>query len=396
MKRMDTEKRQEVVIYGILWGIVFLLVPAVMLLQGRSNDPSFQLKELFRIWLGILPFFLLFLFHDLLAAPLWVEKGKVGVYVAVTAGLLLVFGGYVWAGRSPGPMPPDGPPFPEQTDRDRPPLDRGEEGSMPLPPDGGRHPRGSMPMTPEVMKFVMGLLVLGVNLGVKYYVKSLRSERMMAQMKAENLERQLETLRYQINPHFFMNTLNNIHALVDIDPEQAKTSIEEFSKMMRFILYEGDRPTIPLSKELEFLRHYVALMKMRYADSVRIDLSLPEEEMCIRDRVRIDLSLPEEDSGAEVPPLVLASFVENAFKHGISYEKPSFVRLAVSLEDGKIAFKCVNSRQGEEQVRSHGVGLANVRGRLDLLYGDRYTLHIDQNAEVYDILLLLPTEAARA
>ena len=379
MKRMDTEKRQEVVIYGILWGIVFLLVPAVMLLQGRSNDPSFQLKELFRIWLGILPFFLLFLFHDLLAAPLWVEKGKVGVYVAVTAGLLLVFGGYVWAGRSPGPMPPDGPPFPEQTDRDRPPLDRGEEGSMPLPPDGGRHPRGSMPMTPEVMKFVMGLLVLGVNLGVKYYVKSLRSERMMAQMKAENLERQLETLRYQINPHFFMNTLNNIHALVDIDPEQAKTSIEEFSKMMRFILYEGDRPTIPLSKELEFLRHYVALMKMRYADSVRIDLSLPEE-----------------DSGAEVPPLVLASFVENAFKHGISYEKPSFVRLAVSLEDGKIAFKCVNSRQGEEQVRSHGVGLANVRGRLDLLYGDRYTLHIDQNAEVYDILLLLPTEAARA
>ena len=379
MKRMDTEKRQEVVIYGILWGIVFLLVPAVMLLQGRSNDPSFQLKELFRIWLRILPFFLLFLFHDLLAAPLWVEKGKVGVYVAVTAGLLLVFGGYVWAGRSPGPMPPDGPPFPEQTDRDRPPLDRGEEGSMPLPPDGGRHPRGSMPMTPEVMKFVMGLLVLGVNLGVKYYVKSLRSERMMAQMKAENLERQLETLRYQINPHFFMNTLNNIHALVDIDPEQAKTSIEEFSKMMRFILYEGDRPTIPLSKELEFLRHYVALMKMRYADSVRIDLSLPEE-----------------DSGAEVPPLVLASFVENAFKHGISYEKPSFVRLAVSLEGGKIAFKCVNSRQGEEQVRSHGVGLANVRGRLDLLYGDRYTLHIDQNAEVYDILLLLPTEAARA
>lgn len=379
MKRMDTEKRQEVVIYGILWGIVFLLVPAVMLLQGRSNDPSFQLKELFRIWLGILPFFLLFLFHDLLAAPLWVEKGKVGVYVAVTAGLLLVFGGYVWAGRSPGPMPPDGPPFPEQTERDRPPLDRGEEGSMPLPPDGGRHPRGSMPMTPEVMKFVMGLLVLGVNLGVKYYVKSLRSERMMAQMKAENLERQLETLRYQINPHFFMNTLNNIHALVDIDPEQAKTSIEEFSKMMRFILYEGDRPTIPLSKELEFLRHYVALMKMRYADSVRIDLSLPEE-----------------DSGAEVPPLVLASFVENAFKHGISYEKPSFVRVSVSLEDGKIAFKCVNSRQGEEQVRSHGVGLANVRGRLDLLYGDRYTLHIDQNAEVYDILLLLPTEAARA
>ncbi|MBR1490063.1 MAG: histidine kinase [Bacteroidales bacterium] len=380
MKRMDAEKKQEVVIYGILWGIVFLLVPGVMLLQGRSGDQGFQLKEVFRIWLGILPFFLLFLAHDLLAAPLWLEKGRVGAYAAVTAALLFVFGGYVWAGRrGPGPIPAGGPEFMERMDQERPPMEHGDEGMMPPPPDRERHPRGSVPLTLEVMKFMMGLLLLGVNLGVKYYVKSLRSERMMAQMKAENLEHQLETLRYQINPHFFMNTLNNIHALVDIDPEQAKTSIEEFSKLMRFILYEGDRPTIPLSKELEFLRHYVSLMKMRYADSVRIDLSLPEE-----------------DSGAEVPPLVLASFVENAFKHGISYEKPSFVRVSVSLEDGKIAFKCVNSRQGEEQVRSHGVGLSNVRGRLDLLYGDRYTLHIDQNAEVYDILLLLPTEAARA
>lgn len=376
---MDTEKKQEVVIYGILWGIVFLLAPAVIVLQGLSNDPNFQMKEIFRIWRGILPFFLLFLAHDLLVAPLWVEKGKAGAYAAVATVLLLVFGSYLWTTRrGPGPVPPDSPTFMDRQERDRSPMVREDDGKLP-PPDGGRHPRGSMPMTPEVMKFMMGLLLLGANLGVKYYVKSLRNERMVAQMKAENLERQLETLRYQINPHFFMNTLNNIHALVDIDPEQAKASIEEFSKLMRFLLYEGDRPTIPLTTELEFLRHYISLMKIRYADSVRIDLSLPEAA-----------------PGAEVPPLVFASFVENAFKHGISYERPSFIRVAVTLEDGKIAFKCVNSRQGEEQVRSHGVGLANVRGRLDLLYGDRYTLHIDQNAEVYDILLLLPTEAARA
>ena len=195
----------------------------------------------------------------------------------------------------------------------------------------------------------------------------------MQELQAENLSRQLETLRYQINPHFFMNTLNNIHALVDIDPEQAKASIEEFSKLMRHVLYEGDRPTIPLAKETEFLRHYVSLMKLRYADTVRIDLSLPEK-----------------DEGAEIPPLMLASFVENAFKHGISYEKPSFVRVTVSVEDGKIVFRCANSRQDSAQAAQHGVGLANVRGRLDLLYGDRYTLHIDPSGDVYDVLLLLP------
>jgi LytS/YehU family sensor histidine kinase len=160
---------------------------------------------------------------------------------------------------------------------------------------------------------------------------------------------------------------------VDIDPEQAKASIEEFSKLMRHVLYEGDRPTIPLVKEMEFLRHYVSLMKLRYADTVRIDLSLPEK-----------------DEGAEIPPLMLASFVENAFKHGISYEKPSFVHVTVSVEDGKIVFRCANSRQDSAQTAQHGVGLANVRGRLDLLYGDRYTLHFDQSGDVYDVLLLLP------
>lgn len=366
MRRIDTEKKQELVIYGILWGFVFLLVPAVIILQGLSNEPSFQLKELFRIWLRILPFFLLFLVHDLLVAPLLLEKKKVGLYVAVLVVLLFLFGGYVWTSRL---VPPERPLS----------IERPDEGRMSPPPGGERRPSGRMPLTPELMRFMMGLLMLGVNLGVKFFLKALLSERLVQQMKAENLEHQLETLRYQINPHFFMNTLNNIHALVDIDPEQAKSSIEEFSKLMRFLLYEGDRPTIPLTTELEFLRHYIALMKIRYADSVHIDLSLPEEA-----------------PGAEVPPLVFASFVENAFKHGISYERPSFIRVAVTLEDGKIAFKCVNSRQGEEQVRSHGVGLANVRGRLDLLYGDRYTLHIDQGSEWYDILLLLPMEAARA
>lgn len=362
---METEKKQEVVIYGILWLVVFALVPVVMYFQGHSTGQSFRFGDVLRIWLGILPFFGLFLLHDLLAAPLWVEKGKPGAYLAVTAALLLLFGGYLWAVRQdPRPGHPGEPPM-EWMGAPPPPR---EEMPGPRPPMDGR-----MPLSPELMKFLLGVLLLGVNLGVKYYLKSVRGERRMQELQAENLSRQLETLRYQINPHFFMNTLNNIHALVDIDPEQAKASIEEFSKLMRHVLYEGDRPTIPLAKETEFLRHYISLMKLRYADTVRIDLSLPEK-----------------DEGAEIPPLVLASFVENAFKHGISYEKPSFVRVTVAVEDGKIVFRCANSRQDSTQTAQHGVGLANVRGRLDLLYGDRYTLHIDQSGDVYDVLLLLP------
>ena len=364
MRKLEQERRQEVVIYAVLWGAVFAVVPLVMLFRDGAG---FRLGMMLEVWAGILPFFLLFLLHDLAAAPLLVERRRGWAYVAVTLVMMTVFGLYAWRSR-PEALP--APPPPER-------MDRPSEGFPPPerfgnPPHDGRR----APMDPGVMSFVMGLLLIGVNLGVKYYLKSVRGERRMRELQTENLGRQLEALRYQINPHFFMNTLNNIHALVDIEPEKAKESIEEFSKLMRYVLYEGNRPTIPLEKELEFLRHYVALMRMRYADSVRIDLSLPEGA-----------------EGAEIPPLMLASFVENAFKHGISYEKPSFVRVTLSVREGKISFKCVNSRQGVEQVRSHGIGLQNVRERLELLYGDRYTLLIDEDTEVYDVLLLLPLSA---
>ena len=211
---METEKKQEVVIYGILWLVVFALVPVVMFFQGHSMGHAFQIGDVLRIWLGILPFFVLFLLHDLLAAPLWVEKRKPWAYLAVTVALLAVFGGYLWTARQdPGPRRPDGPPM-EWMGEPPPPR---EEMPGPRPPMGGR-----MPLSPDLMKFLLGMLLLGVNLGVKYYLKSARGERRMQELQAENLSRQLETLRYQINPHFFMNTLNNIHALVDIDPEQAK------------------------------------------------------------------------------------------------------------------------------------------------------------------------------
>ena len=97
----------------------------------------------------------------------------------------------------------------------------------------------------------------------------LRDEQQMEELKRQNLQAEMDYLRYQINPHFFMNTLNNIHALVDIDPERAKTTIVELSKMMRYILYEGSNRLIPLPREVQFLNNYVQLMRLRYTDKVR-------------------------------------------------------------------------------------------------------------------------------
>lgn len=204
---MDKLNKQENALYAVAWAVVFALVPLLYLLQALSQGDSFSWDTVFQNWLGILPFLVLFLLHNALAAPLLLKK-KYPAYIAVTLVLLVLFAVYcLGAGnRPPQPepgIPPMGGPFGWGEDR-------------PAPPDGRR------PMTPEVMKVIMGVLVLAVNLGVKAMFNALRSEQKMQELRAENLGKQLEMLRYQINPHFFMNTLNNIHALVDIDPSMPR------------------------------------------------------------------------------------------------------------------------------------------------------------------------------
>ena len=312
----------------------------------------------------LLPFLLLVLIHHFFLAPL--IRKRLPLYLGLTVALLVLFG--VWC-LSPVSRPQGPPPFPEEPEM------------MPSPPPGpeGRGPdkpgrRG--PMSPEASKLIMGILLVGVDLGAYFYIESRRKERRMKELEAENTRQQLESLRYQINPHFLMNTLNNIHALVDMDPEKAKESIEVFSKMMRILLYEGDAPTIPLVKELDFIEHFISLMRLRY----------PE------DAVRIDILFPEDSAGAAVPPLVLASFVENAFKHGISYSADSFIRVKVELQDGKVVFHCSNSSHPSEGDERHGIGLENIRRRLSLLYGNTFVLSTDEEEGRYDVLMVIPSQ----
>lgn len=351
---MDTLRKQECLFYTVVWVLVFAIVPLVMLFHVlMGHDGVSALREVWLIWRRILPFFLLFLVHDLALSPL-LEKRKIVPYILLALALMVVFGLYCFLDTTRPPGVEMAPPFT--------PLDR------PAPPDGRR------PVEPEVMKVAMGFLVLFANLGVKAYFRARRGELRMAAIQADSVARQLETLRYQINPHFFMNTLNNIHALVDIDPEAAKSGIEEFSKLMRIVLYEGNAPTIPLETELDFLKHYVSLMRLRYPSSVEISLSVPEST-----------------AGAVVPPLVMASFVENAFKHGVSYESESFIRIKVFLDDGKTVFTCANSRHPSKGPVQHGIGLENVRKRLDIMYGDAYNLLLEEKPDFYGITLVIPS-----
>ncbi len=306
----------------------------------------------------LLPFLVLVLVHHFFLTP-FIRK-KFPLYLGLLTALLVSFG--VWcfsSGERPG-----GPP---------PPFDGGGKPALRQAQGPDRNGR---PLKPEVMKLIMGVLLIGADLGIFFYVESRRKERRMKELQAENLSQRLESLRYQINPHFFMNTLNNIHALVDIDPEKAKESIEEFSKMMRILLYEGDAPTIPLTKELDFIEHFISLMRLRY----------PE------DTVHIETIFPEDRSGVSVPPLVMASFVENSFKHGVSYSSESFVRVKVERQEDKVVFLCSNSVHPSEGDERHGVGLENIKKRMALLYGNSYTLSIDETDGRYEVMMAIPPQ----
>ena len=391
------QSRQENLIYLAVWGLLFA-APLLSLYVRTINDANvvFDWSEVLIVWRKFALFLLLFLIHNFLLAPLLIHKHRRMAYFTIVAVLLVAFTVYQCSSRPkethPRPLPPregsryfhDRMVLEEPHDR----LD-GEKVIAPLPPREGPGeglpevgPRGGVGLPPpivgerDILAVVVLILMFGANLGIKGYFRSREDRKRLAELEKQNLEQQLEYLRYQINPHFFMNTLNNIHALVDINPAKAQESIVELSKMMRFVLYEGDKQGVPLSRELDFIRYYVALMQLRYTDKVRITLDLPQE-------------VPER----QVPPLIFITFIENAFKHGVSYQHESFIEVKAAVENEKLRFTCSNSKVEKPNEEKGGVGLANVRKRLDLLYAHDYTLRFNDVTDVYTVELVIPLKS---
>lgn len=345
---MKYQSRQENLLYLALWTTLFV-APVLSMYIHSVNDSfyTFQWHDLWIIWPKFIVFLALFLIHNFLLAPILILKNKRWQYSLITLSIIALFTLYQCTSR-PVP-PPHHAPAPSHI---APPAIVGEH---------------------DIMAVVILILMFGMNLGIKGYYRHRYDERRMTSLEKKSLEHQLEYLKYQINPHFFMNTLNNIHALVDIDPEKAKSTIVELSKMMRFILYEGDKNGVPLSRECEFIRTYITLMRLRYTDKVKINVELPRE-------------LPDKT----VPPLMLISFIENAFKHGISYLHDSFIDITVNVNNDHLTFRCHNSKADKPNTEKGGIGLANVRQRLQLLYDSNFTLNIQDNPNTYNVELTIP------
>lgn len=399
--------RKEHIIYTSIWLLLYLS-PLASLYMRMSSNPNiaFSWHEILNAWAFNTVWLVLMLIHNFLLLPILILKRRTWQYLMLASALLISCTFASFLIRPAGPRFDDKDKRMEMSDTNyyicgesdschapglcqkmehdpkedmcRKPIHGGKPFPRPRYNPDELRPISPVPMLGpgEAVAFFGGLMLMGMNLGVKLYFKTQEDRDHQEMLEKQDLERQLEYLRYQVNPHFFMNTLNNIHALVDINPERAKTTIVELSKMMRYILYEGDKKLIPVQREALFLKNYIELMRLRYSSRVSINLDIPE-------------MMPD----VMLPPLLLIIFVENAFKHGVSYAAPSFIDIKVTVTQEMLQFKCRNSRQEQkpdEKKKKGGVGLANARRRLDLLFHDKYSLEIKEDDKEYDVQLEIP------
>ena len=336
----------ENLLYLMVW-MVIILVP--VLNSKMLEEVHVSLENILIAWLKIAPYLLIFIIHNSLIAPrLLLRKHRYVWYLVVN--LLTITAVFSLVAIYEKYAPYDTEPY----------ILNG---------------KASFTDLAIYWNILLGFFMTGLNMGIKLLYRSLRDEQQMEELKRQNLQAEMDYLRYQINPHFFMNTLNNIHALIDIDTEYAKSAVIELSKMMRYVLYESGSETISLKKDIQFIENYIELMRIRYDSSIDICLDYPA-------------TIPNK---VALPPLLLIVFVENAFKHGVSYNHASFIHIRIGYRDDAVTAVISNSRHEKSRPGTTGIGLENVKKRLALIYQDNYTLSIDDSdPAVYTVKLIIP------
>lgn len=237
-------------------------------------------------------------------------------------------------------------------------------------------PRGRGPRMPASVFMLRDMLLLGLTVALSVAIRVTgnwyRTETERRQAEQARTQAELQNLRNQLNPHFLFNTLNNIYALIAIGPDRAQEAVLQLSGLLRHVLYEKNGERVPLAKELAFMRSYVELMSLRLPSSVRL---------------KVDMVDAAATQGLTIAPLLFITLIENAFKHGVSADAPSFVDISLTVTpDGNgVHGRIVNSYfpKRDNDRSGSGIGLENLRRRLGLLYPGRYSLRTEREGDCF-------------
>jgi two-component system, LytTR family, sensor kinase len=217
------------------------------------------------------------------------------------------------------------------------------------------------------------LFLIFFSLGMRVLERHSQTEKLQKELEKEKLNSELAFLKNQISPHFFFNTLNNIYSLISINADDSQKAVLRLSKLMRYLLYDSEHGNTKLSNEIDFMNNYIDLMKLRMSSKISLTVSFPDKYDDIN-----------------IPPLIFIPFIENAFKHGISYRERSFIDISMKQTDGSLMFRCANSivkNADQEELNHSGIGLENVTKRLNLLFADNHELKINKSEKEFEVIL---------
>ena len=390
--KIKSRKIPEYVIYLFLW-LLFLIIPLITNNYGQKGD----FLKICYDWLRLLPFVLVFIINNLWLLPRLLFKGKTNFYIIILVMVAMLIS-TTFQVLNPVLYQND-PKLLEQRILKDPQWGREEmrpgtspslPGNLPSSPelfksgadDGSsenrRLPVQNQPLFQFINTLFISLLIAGFNTAIAVTNRWFADEQARKEIEKEHMQSELAFLQNQVSPHFFMNTLNNIHSLIEADQKLAQNAVLKLSEMMRYLLYESGRGTTTLKREIDFLRSYVKLMQLRVDDSVKVSFELPDNFINVN-----------------IPPLLFISFIENAFKHGVSYRESSALWFKMIQHPDSLEFIAVNTvsiyRNSDSTIHHGGIGMENIKKRLNLLYGDKYHLNIESNDHEFKVKLIIPT-----
>ena len=250
--------------------------------------------------------------------------------------------------------------------------------------------RDSIPNMPEMtpdmwigffggmfMFFLLNCIVAAIAIGIRHFIRTGQIRQQLKDEQAKHTEAELAWLKNQINPHFLFNTLNNISSLTQIDADAAQDAIAQLSDLLRYAMYETNKPLVPIQGEVEFMENYIALMKLR-----------------CNDKAEVKAHWGITNGQAEIAPLLFISLIENAFKHGLSSSRPSKIDIQLEQQEGQLVFTCDNTNDPKSDAdrSGSGIGVENTRRRLELMYHDRYQWEQSLDGDIYHVRIRLKNE----
>ncbi len=221
-----------------------------------------------------------------------------------------------------------------------------------------------------IISVLVNLMAIGIALSIRYLMRQ-------TEKKQREVEAELAWLKNQINPHFLFNTLNNISSLAQIDGDETQEAIMQLSDLLRYAMYETNKPKVPLEGEVEFMRNYIELMKLR-----------------CNEMTEVNSAFIVHSSKLEIAPLLFISLIENAFKHGMDSNAPATISISLVQTGDTLVFTCDNTNNPKptKDRSGSGIGLENTRRRLELLYHGRYQWEQTLENNIYHVCITLQTD----